>query len=102
MHDPGIARERAEARKRGGQNRRQLALPVGSEFPTPLRSVVAVQETLELVIRDALALSNTAQRARTVGYLLGVALKTLELGELEVRLLALERIVFNHQEAKRL
>jgi hypothetical protein len=89
-HHPDKARERAIARKRGGHNRQT---PTVAEIPTEpirLRTVRDVQELLEGAVADTLAQSNSAQRSRTLGYLLGIALRALEVGELEERLAMLE------------
>ena len=58
-----------------------------------LRSVDAIQVELERTVFDTLQQSNSAQRNRTLGYLLGPALRALEVGEIESRLEALEAIV---------
>jgi hypothetical protein len=55
-----------------------------------LRDVGAIQEQLETALFDSLRLENSNGRSRTIGYLLGFALKALEVGELESRLAALE------------
>ena len=55
-----------------------------------LRDVASVQEVIEEAVRDTLAQPNSAQRSRALGYLAGIALKALEVGELEARLAALE------------
>jgi uncharacterized small protein (DUF1192 family) len=49
-----------------------------------------VQALLEETVSTTLAQENTGQRSRTLGYLLGLALKALEVGELEERIAALE------------
>ncbi len=57
-----------------------------------LRSVDAIQTELERVVFDSLQMSNSTQRNRTLGYLLGFALRALEVGEIESRLAALEAL----------
>src|SRR5688500_6516266 len=82
-HAPEAGRARAEARKLGGQNRRVgLALDPPAE-PPHLRDVAAIQGQLEATVFNTLHLENSNGRNRTVGYLLGHALKALEVGELE-------------------
>jgi hypothetical protein len=87
-HDPASARARAASRKKGGRNRRT---PDG-ELPdgVTLRSVNTIQQVLEQVVGVTLKQSNSARRSRTLGYLLGIALRALEVGELEDRITALE------------
>lgn len=89
-HDPALAKERAEARKRGGYGRRQVKAGEPGE-PVQARSPQDVVALVERAINDALALENSIARARAIGYLAGVALKAQEVGELEERLEALEQ-----------
>ena len=88
-HDPAKGRERAKARKKGGRNRQTPK--AGSDAQNvQLRSVGAVQALIEGAVADTLLQENSAQRSRTIGYLAGLALKALEIGEMEERLAALE------------
>ena len=89
-HAPDRARERAEARKRGGRHRSSGGGTAALGEPVQLRDVASVQTLLERAVSDTLAQENSAQRSRTIGYLAGLALKALEVGELEDRLAALE------------
>lgn len=88
-HDPARGRERAAARKLGGSRGRTPTGSVPSE-PVRLRDVGSIQERLEAVVLDTLHQRNSAQRSRTLGYLLGFALRALEVGELEQRLAGIE------------
>jgi len=92
-HDPRRGRDRAAARVKGGRNRRTAhgAAPPGTA--PGLRSVDAIQGELERAVFDTLAMANSNQRNRTLGYLLGFALRALEVGELEARIAALESMV---------
>jgi hypothetical protein len=85
-HDPRRGRDRAKARKLGGHNRRAAA----SGQPVPLRDVGGIQAQLEQGVGDVLALENSARRAHALGSLLALAMRALEVGELEARLAALE------------
>jgi len=89
-HDPARAGDRAAARKRGGRNRRTPpdATPARE---VRLRDVGSVQALLEETVSTTLAQENSGQRSRTLGYLLGLALKALEVGKLEDCLAALEQ-----------
>ena len=60
------------------------------ELPPQLRNVGSVQALIERAVGDTLVQENSAQRSRTLGYLAGMALRALEVGELEERLTALE------------
>jgi hypothetical protein len=89
-HDPSRSDDRAAARRRGGQRgKRSTAgqVPDGLE----LRDVPAIQALLERAVVDCLALDNGVQRARTLGYLAGLALQALSVGSFEDRLTALEQ-----------
>ncbi len=89
-HDPKQGAQRARARKSGGRNRRTgLAIDPPTE-PAQLRHVAAIQQQIEAALFNTLQLENSNGRSRTVGYLLGFALKALETGELEARVAALE------------
>jgi len=87
-HDPSKAKERAEARKRGGFMAHRPAGDVGEVDLRDVRSVLAL---IERAIRDTLALKNSVPRNRAIGSLAATALKALEIGELERRIEALER-----------
>jgi hypothetical protein len=101
IHDPARARDRADSRRRAGQatrgrrsageaTRGPRAVPPDAD-PVPLRTVDAVLTVLERTVGETLALPRSVARSRTVGALLGVALKALEVGEWEARLAALEQ-----------
>ena len=92
-HDPRRGRERAKARLRGGRNRRTAHGAPPPKSAPELRSVDAIQQQLERGVMDTLVMPNSSQRNRTLGYLLGIALRALEVGEIEERLAALESLV---------
>ena len=94
-HSPERSRERAEARKKGGHNSRTPSSARAVE-PVRLRDVASVQTVLEGAVMDTLRQENSAQRSRTLGYLAGMALRALEVGELEERLTALEARLGTH------
>ncbi len=87
-HDPGRARDRQAARKRGGLNRRCSKADLSVEVR--LDDVAALREILETAVRDTLVLENSVARSRTLGYLVGQALRALELGAVEDRVAAME------------
>jgi hypothetical protein len=89
-HDPRRGRERAQARKKGGHNRQTPAASDELRQAVELGDVAGIRRILTDVVADTLAQANSAQRSRAIGYLLGTALKALEVGELEERLAALE------------
>ena len=95
-HDPRNRKEAQAARRKGGVARQinqrggRAENPGESPGAPPLRSVAAIQSVLEQAVGDVLALENSALRSRTLGYLAQIALKALEVGDLEARLNALE------------
>ncbi len=92
-HDPRRARERTAARHKGGKNRRTMHGSPPPKTPPRLRDVVAIQHELERVLFDTLVMENSAQRSRTAGSLLAIALDCLKVGQVEERLVALETMV---------
>ncbi len=91
-HNPDVAVKRAEARKKGGQNRR--AGKQSNHGRYSIKTVGEVLKALEDALNDAINLENSHARARTIGYLCQISLKALEVGELERRLEALEQSIF--------
>lgn len=89
-HSPDHAEEAAEARRLGGLRRRREKITSGAYDFEHLGSVVQVKRLLEIAVLDTLGLENSVARSRTLAYLAQVALKALEVGELEGRLAALE------------
>lgn len=87
-HSPDAATIRNQARKKGGLNRRSGKR--SSHGPYSIKTVHDVMRILEDTVNDACALENSHTRARTIGYLCQIAIKGLEVGELEERLYALE------------
>lgn len=97
-HDPARAADRAAARKKGGENRRRTVrhLP-GEPAPIALQTPGDVLQALEDELNTIAALEPSLARARTIGYLLGFALKALEVAELAARVEALETATFGPQ-----
>ena len=89
-HDPQHTKEAAEARRLGGLRRRKEKITSGAYDFENLGSVAQVRRILEIAVLDTLGLENSVARNRTLAYLGQVALRTLEVGELEERLAALE------------
>ena len=87
-HDPENHTRAAQARRRGGNNRRRGK--VTPEDAARLRDVGSVQGLLEHAVADTLALENSVQRNRTIAYLSQCLLTAVEKAELERRLAVLE------------
>ena len=89
-HSPEYAEDVAEARRLGGLRRRREVAVSGAYEVNGLETVGDLRRLLVIASLDTLGLENSIARARTLGYLVGVARKLLETGELEERLAALE------------
>jgi len=101
-HDPAHAQARAEARRRGGHNRRTPKRADAVNALVSLRSVGDVQAQLESVLADTLAQDNGAARTQAIVRLLQTALKALEVGDLETRIALLETQLGNETGSGRL
>ncbi|MDP3767772.1 MAG: hypothetical protein U1B78_02595 [Dehalococcoidia bacterium] len=99
-HDPAHETEAAEARRLGGLRRRKEKAVEGAYEIEGLEDVGQVRRLIEIAALDTLSLENSIARSRTLAYLAGVALKALEAGEFEERLLALEAAVKPREPAK--
>ncbi len=90
MHSPENTEEVAEARRLGGlRRRREIAVSGAYEFDG-LETVAGLRRLLVIAALDTLGLENSIARARTLAYLVGVAGRLLETGELEERVAHLE------------
>ena len=89
-HSSEYAEDVAEARRLGGLRRRREVAVSGAYEVNGLETVGDLRRLLVIASLDTLGLENSIARARTLGYLVGVAGKLLETGELEERLAALE------------
>ena len=89
-HSPEYAEDVAEARRLGGLRRRREVAVSGAYEVNGLETVGDLRRLLVIASLDTLGLENSIARARTLGYLVGVAGKLLETGELEERLATLE------------
>ena len=87
-HNPASAKKRAEARKKGGLNRRVIKR--SQQIYHPIKSVKDINEILESAINEAKSLECSQSNLRTLAYLCQIALKGQELGSLEERVCTLE------------
>jgi hypothetical protein len=65
-----------------------------------LGNVAQIRRLLEIAALDALSLENSIARSRTLAYLAQVAVKLLEVGELEERVRELESVLFPRLEQR--
>jgi hypothetical protein len=99
-HDPRTQRERQEARRLGGLRRRREKTVSTVYDWEGLDSVAEIRRILLVAVSDLLGLENSVARCRTLGTLMQVALKALEVGELEERVEALEEAVKQQTEER--
>jgi hypothetical protein len=93
MHSPEHAKDVQEARRLGGLRRkREVTLSGAYDFES-LSTVEGIRRLVEVAVMDTLGMENSIARNRTLAYLAQVALRTLEVGELEQRLAFLEQLV---------
>lgn len=92
IHDPDLAQQRAEGRRRGGLNRLRPATTLPDDTPVaPLATVQDVAALLAATINQVRTGKVAVQVGNCVGVLAGVLIKAIEGGDLERRLVALEQ-----------
>lgn len=90
FHSPNHTEEVAEARRVGGQKRRHQKAVVEIFDFRGLGTVPDIQQLLDSICIDTLALDNSVSRTRALTYIVQTALGCLEKGVWEARLEALE------------
>jgi len=100
MHSPAHAQEVAEARRLGGLRRRREVTVAGAYEFEGIETVGGIRRLLEIAAVDTLGLENSISRARTLAYLVMTAIKLMEAGELELRLVSLETAVHGSKRAQ--
>ena len=98
MHSPEHALEVQEARRLGGLRRKREATLSGAYDFEALDTVSGIRRLIQVAAMDTLGMENSISRNRTLAYLAQVALRTLEVGDLEERIIALEQAVRGKQE----
>ena len=93
MHSPEHAQEMQEARKLGRTRRKREVTLAGAYDVDGVASVQDVQRILQIALLETLAIENSMSRNRTLIYLAMAGLKTLEVGDHEDRITALEQSV---------
>jgi hypothetical protein len=92
-HSPEHAQEAQEARRLGGIRRKREFTLLGAYEFEGVGSIDGLQRILEIAMLDTLSMENSLPRNRTLAYLTQVALKALEVGNVEERLASLEQAV---------
>ena len=89
-HDPGHAKEAAEARRLGGKHRRREWITAGAFEVEALESVEGIRRVIEIAVLDTLSLESSVARARALFAGCAVLLKLREVSDLEERLQSVE------------
>ncbi len=89
-HEPDLASDRDEARRRGGQAGRVATLP---ESDVRVRSLSDVLVLVEETINDVRTGRVDVRVANAVGYLANIGIRAIEQGDLADRLEALEAVL---------
>ena len=97
MHDPDHADQVVEARKLGGLRKRKEVAVIGAYDLEGLDSITFLERVLQIALLDTLAMDNSLNRSRTLGYLVGIGTRLRQEGETEERLQALEAAVRGQQ-----
>lgn len=94
FHDPLRAAEQQDARREGGRQRQRLTAVLGAHTPPKrIQTVADVTELLSDTINQVRTGQLDPKVANCVGYLSGIMLKAIEVGENEERLAAMEAVV---------
>jgi hypothetical protein len=89
-HDPARASARAAAHKRGGRARHTPHNPNAPALPADVRTLDDARAILAHVLAEALVMDNSIQRGRLLVSVATAALEFVKVGEIEVRLAAVE------------
>jgi hypothetical protein len=92
-HDKENAEAAAEARRIGGLRRRREATLAGAYDLSGLDSVEGIRRVFDIALVDCLNLDNGVPKIRTLVAIGVAALKALEVGDLAVRLAAVEAVL---------
>lgn len=89
-HDASRGQERAVARRKGGLRRSTPHVADASLVPKETRSIQGVMLILDYALQETFALHNSIQRGRLLVSIAHGYIEALKVGEIEMRLNALE------------
>jgi len=90
IHDPSQAQKRAQARRKGGETHRTPHAGNESTIPQEVNTLTDAKRILSYTLAEILVHDNTIARARVLLSLFDSFAKSIEIGELESRIAALE------------
>jgi hypothetical protein len=101
--DPAKAKEHAKNYRRAKRVEQARVHPVAIPVETRLRCAADVIRLLEQQVGAVLGDTTlgTTERARTIGYLASVSLRSIEAGNLAARIEALESVLKNREKGER-
>lgn len=91
IHDPASAKDRAAARKLGGERTRTPHAGDPNTIPKQIRSMDDLRKVFDYVVAEVIPMENSIPRGRLLLAVVEQGTKLFEVGELEARIEALER-----------
>lgn len=91
-HSPDTRAKQAQARKKGGRNRHTPHAGDTSTIPAQIGSIADARAILNYTLRELLVMDNSIPRARALLQACELSHKSIEIGELEARIAALEEV----------
>jgi len=91
-HDPSTRAAQAKARRKGGENRHTPHAGDPSTIPANIDSLATAGILLNYTLQELLVMDNSIPRARALLQAYEMFLKSIEIGELEQRITALEQM----------
>lgn len=91
-HSPSTRAKQAAARKKGGENRHTPHFADRSTLPTDVNSLPEARKLLTYTLAEVAGMDNSIARARILLALFDSFIRSIEIGEIEARLQALEEL----------
>lgn len=95
-HDPSMSEARIVRAKKGGSAESYEKLNLKLE-PVSITSSTDVMKIVVKIINELRSGTIPPRIATSIGYLLGIALKAFELGEIEERIKNFEKAIYEHK-----
>jgi flagellin-specific chaperone FliS len=95
FHSPRMAKERAQAQRKGGKRALGEKKRVLAESNVQIQNTADIIKLLNVTINQVRTGGIEVKIANAIGYLSGICLKALEQGDIEKRLEVLEEKVFS-------
>ena len=89
-HSPSTRRAQAEARKRGGMAQKTPHFAEAAQLPQDVTTLEEARKIITYTLAEVAGMDNSIARARVLLALFDSFVKSIEIGELESRIAALE------------